>query len=166
MGSGLPGFPQDFSCPAVLGNSTREPAFFRLLDFHRLWLAFPNHSTRVLVCNSPTGLHSNQVEPHNPESTTHADFDVQLGFGCFPFARHYLGNRGFFLFLGVLRCLTSPRWPHAGYEFTRVTTQHYPRRVSPFGDLRIKACLQLTGAYRSLPRPSSPSDAKASTIRS
>jgi hypothetical protein len=46
-----------------------------------------------------------------------------------------------------------------------VMTQHDLRRVSPFGYLRVKACLQLTGAFRSLPRPSSPSDAKASTMR-
>ena len=35
--------------------------------------------------------------------------------------------------------------------------------VSPFGNLRIKACSQLPGAYRSVPRPSSPVHAKAST---
>ena len=36
-------------------------------------------------------------------------------------------------------------------------------RVSPFGYLRIKVCWQLPSAYRSLPRPSSSLDAKAST---
>ena len=36
--------------------------------------------------------------------------------------------------------------------------------VAPFGDPRVDACLRLTGAYRSLPRPSSPSCAKASTV--
>jgi hypothetical protein len=36
--------------------------------------------------------------------------------------------------------------------------------VSPFGDPRIEACLQLPEAYRSLPRPSSPTNAKASTM--
>ena len=35
--------------------------------------------------------------------------------------------------------------------------------VPPFGDLRIKACVPLPEAYRSLPRPSSPDDAKAFT---
>ena len=35
--------------------------------------------------------------------------------------------------------------------------------VSRFGDPRIKAYLQLPEAYRSLSRPSSASDAKAST---
>ena len=30
------------------------------------------------------------------------------GLGCFPFARHYLGNHCCFLFLQVLRCFSSP----------------------------------------------------------
>jgi hypothetical protein len=37
-------------------------------------------------------------------------------------------------------------------------------RVSPFGHPGITARLQLPQAYRSLPRPSSPLDAKASTV--
>ncbi len=37
------------------------------------------------------------------------------------------------------------------------------RWVSPFGNRRVKACSQLTDAYRSVPRPSSPVCAKAST---
>ena len=40
-----------------------------------------------------------------------------------------------------------------------------PEWVSPFGDPRVKACLRLTGAYRSLPRPSSTVGAKAFTVR-
>jgi hypothetical protein len=40
-----------------------------------------------------------------------------------------------------------------------------PKGVSPFGNPRIKARLQLTGAYRSLPRPSSTPGAKAFTVR-
>ena len=36
-------------------------------------------------------------------------------------------------------------------------------RVSPFGCPRIKACSQLPVAFRSVPRPSSPLNAKAST---
>ncbi len=48
----------------------------------------------------------------------------------------------------------------------RVMIRYDPNRVTPFGNLRVKACLQLTVAYRSLPRPSSSSRAKASTIRS
>ncbi len=42
---------------------------------------------------------------------------------------------------------------------------HDPTRVSPFGHPRIKACVQLPEAYRSLPRPSSSLSAKAFTMR-
>ena len=45
-------------------------------------------------------------------------------------------------------------------------TGHYSSRVSPFGNLRIKAYLQLPEAYRSLSRPSSAISAMASTLRS
>ena len=41
-------------------------------------------------------------------------------------------------------------------------TPNYRCRVSPFGYLRIKACVPLPEAFRSLLRPSSPDDAKAS----
>ena len=39
-----------------------------------------------------------------------------------------------------------------------------PCRVAPFGDLRIEAYVQLPAAYRSLSRPSSAPDAKASPL--
>ena len=57
-----------------------------------------------------------------------------------------------------------PPFAPPGLCIQPAVTGHDPRRVSPFGNLRIKACLQLPEAYRSLPRPSSPSDAKASTM--
>ena len=38
-------------------------------------------------------------------------------------------------------------------------------RVFPFGNLRIKVCSQLPEAFRNVLRPSSPLNAKASTIR-
>lgn len=41
--------------------------------------------------------------------------------------------------------------------------RYEPHQVTPFGNLRINACLRLSEAYRSLPRPSSPAGAKAST---
>ena len=41
---------------------------------------------------------------------------------------------------------------------------HGHGRVPPFGDPRVRGCLRLTAAYRSLPRPSSTSYAKASTV--
>ena len=40
-----------------------------------------------------------------------------FGLGSFPFARRYLGNRCFFLFLELLRCFSSPRFLLTPYRF-------------------------------------------------
>ena len=80
------------------------------------------------------------------------------------FARHYFRNHGCFIFLRVLRWFTSPGWLRHPMN-SDDALEDFPRGVAPFGNLRVKACLRLTGAYRSLPRPSSPSCAKASTVR-
>ena len=42
-----------------------------------------------------------------------------IGLGYFLFARHYSGNRNCFLFLGVLRCFSSPRQLQLRYVFAQ-----------------------------------------------
>src|SRR5574344_2990829 len=84
-----------------------------------------------------------------------------LGLGYSAFARHYLRNHNCFLFLRVLRCFSSPR-----SLFLLGSTWSSTKWVTPFGNLRINGRLHLPEAYRSLPRPSSPPRAKASTVRS
>jgi hypothetical protein len=82
-----------------------------------------------------------------------------------PFARHYSGNRDFlFLPPGTQMC-HFPGFPPPALCVQTGVTGHDPSRVSPFGDPCFKARLRLHTAYRSLPRPSSASGAKASTIR-
>jgi hypothetical protein len=85
------------------------------------------------------------------------------GLGSSLFARHYSGSRDFFPFLRLLRCFTSPACRHPPYVFrrghARITTRRFPH-----SEIRgSKADQRLTAAYRSRPRPSSASDAKAST---
>ena len=84
-------------------------------------------------------------------------------FGLFPFRSPLLRESlTCFLFLGVLRCFTSPGSLYPAYCIQREVIRHYPDGVPPFGNLRIKGCLRLPGAYRRLPRPSSPPSAKIS----
>ena len=84
---------------------------------------------------------------------------VAAGFGLLPVRSPLLRKLlTCFLFLGVLRCFSSPRW-------LSVECLDCSRRVSPFGYLRIWALMQLPAAFRSFTRPSSPGYAKASTIR-
>ena len=65
----------------------------------------------------------------------------------------------YFLFLGVLRCFSSPRLP----PYLCRNNSPSDCWVVPFGNPWIKDYLHLPKAYRSLSRPSSPPRAKAST---
>ena len=84
--------------------------------------------------------------------------------GCSLFARHYSGSRGFFPFLRLLRCFSSPACHYPPYVFrrehARITTRRFPHSEIPGS----KVGQHLTRAYRSRPRPSSALSAKASTV--
>ncbi len=87
------------------------------------------------------------------------------GLGSFPFARRYLGNRFFFLFLRLLRCFSSPGSPpYTIYSCT--DTWSLSMWVPPFRYPRIFGYLLLPAAFRSLSRLSSAPSAKASAARS
>ena len=90
---------------------------------------------------------------------------THTGLGSSAFARRYLRNRVFFLFLRVLRCFSSPGSPPYVMDW-RMDTWGLLMWVSPFRDLRINGYLLLPEAYRSLSRLSSALSAKASTLRS
>ena len=90
---------------------------------------------------------------------------THAGLGSSAFARRYLRNRCFFLFLRLLRCFSSPGSPPYVMDW-RMDDGGFLRRVSPFRYLRIDGYLLLPEAFRSLSRLSSALSAKASTLRS
>ena len=71
---------------------------FRVRDCHPLWPGFPACSAmhHIMSVDGPT---TPGVARDNP------------GLGYCAFARHYLRNRFYFLFLRVLRCFSSPGSP-------------------------------------------------------
>ena len=85
------------------------------------------------------------------------------GLASSAFARRYLQNRFFFLFLWVLRCFSSPGSPHIPIDSV-CDSRFFIACVPTFGNLRIEAYMQLPAAYRSLSRPSSAPNAKAFSI--
>ena len=87
------------------------------------------------------------------------------GLGSSAFARRYLRNRVFFLFLWLLRCFSSPGSLPYVMDW-RMDDRGLLCRVSPFRYLRIYGYLLLPEAFRSLSRLSSALSAKASTLRS
>lgn len=86
------------------------------------------------------------------------------GLGCSPFVRHYLGNHMLFSIPSGTEMFHFPECSSTHPMYSGAGCLGLPGRVSPFGNLRVKAYLPLSEAYRSLSRPSSPSDAKAFTL--
>ena len=71
-------------------------------------------------------------------SVRNPDGITTFGLAFFPFARRYLGNRFFFLFLRLLRCFSSAGIPPLCYFIHITVTMHEHSRVSTFGNLRVK----------------------------
>ena len=131
-------------------SGTRLTEFgFRLRGSHPLWPAFPYRSANLSCrCVGPQPRRINPSVCPLPRSlaTTcgiSVDFSsspyLDVSVQAVPFLRLFDSTQDD----SVLHC-----------------------RVSPFGNLRIKGCLRLPEAYRSLPRPSSAPDAKAFPLRS
>jgi hypothetical protein len=120
--------------PWYLGTDPRKPHPFRLQDCHLLRWVVPDPSTRNAVGNFPRGRQSPPDRPHNPDTTTLAGLH-RIGLGSSHFARRYSGNHGCFLFLGVLRCFTSPRSPrtpmYSVHDDQALPWPGCPIRISP-----------------------------------
>ena len=88
-------FPPGFTCPAVLWILIAASAF-RIRDFHPVLSAFPCCSAK---------LKHTHFSPNPDHIST-------IGLASSAFARHYLRNLGWFLFLALLRCFSSGGSPH------------------------------------------------------
>ena len=102
---------------------------FRLPDFHLLWLTFPDHSTNLKICNSLVHCKSTR-KSHNTSNAKIAVLNTLHGLGFFRFARRYSGNHCCFLFLKVLRCFSSLRYPKPAYIFSRLFLDFTRERLS------------------------------------
>jgi hypothetical protein len=145
--------------PSSLATAKARYSAFRttsesnsLQEFHLIFSAFPGKFDRT----SP-GSHMLRRTPHLPV------FSQRDSVWADPFS--LAANNGISIDF-------SSSW-YSDVSFPRVCVPcgtkgclaAVPLDWNPFGYLRIKDCLRLPGAYRSLPRPSSPSQAKPFTIR-
>ena len=126
------GFPQGFSCPAVLRSHWKEDCIFvygavtlfgRTFQTVRLTLPYP--SFHLAIFRPPfrgTGRPPGDCGPATPGSPFESP-----GLGCSEFARHYYRNHCCFLFLWVLRWFTSPgSLPAAMYSLRDDGCSHPP----------------------------------------
>ena len=164
MGGGPPQFPQGFPCPVVLGMKAQgDHSPFAYGAITLCGPPFQVGSARGRFCNSPRGPRTPPAFSHDPGGTTRAGL-AYLRFGLFPFRSPLLGESLLLSFPGGTEMFQFPPLAPPRLCIQRGVTRHYPRRVAPFGNPRIKGCLRLPGAYRSLPRPSSPPRAEASSM--
>ena len=119
----------------------------------------PTSQTVRLACWFLTPRPCGLLDPATP---LHASV---LGFRLFPFRSPLLRESIFLSSPGGTEMSHFPPLASSRLCIQRGMTGHDSRRVSPFGHPRVEAYLRLTEAYRSLSRPSSPSRAKASTVR-
>ena len=130
------------------GSSLME-VIFRLRDYHPLWLAFPYHSAKLFHrCVSPQPQRINPLVWPLPRSLATTS-GISVDFSSSP----YLD-------------VSVQAVPHLRLFYSTQVDRVLLCRVSPFGNLRINAYVQLPEAYRSLSRPSSAPDAKAFPLRS
>ena len=135
-------------------GTRRKPDVCRLPGCHRLWPIVPDRLTNSLIFYSPA---LRPGRPYNPDVQAHR-------FGLFRVRSPLLAESLLFSIPAGTEMVHFPALPSTGLCIQPGIPQHDSRWVAPFGHLRVEACLQLTEAFRSLPRPSSTSGAKAFTV--
>ena len=126
--------------PRYLGIQSRKSDSFRLPDFHRLWLRFPAHSAINQFCNFPTDPKLRPIKPHDTEYTTLSGFNIYSVWAV---------SISLAATLKITVVFSSWGYLDVSVHLVRLCSlciqlqmsRHYPRRVSPFRNLRIKACL-------------------------
>ena len=135
-------------------GTCREPAECRLRGCHPLWPIVPDRSTKPLIGNS---LVLHQTGPTTPPCK-------HDGLGYVRVRSPLLAESLLFSFPPGTEMVHFPGFAPPALFYSGSGTRVLLMWVPPFGNLRVKGCLLLTAAYRSLPRPSSPRSAKASTV--
>ena len=102
------------------------------------------------------------MRSRNPDDTTLTSLTYRR-FGLFPFRSPLLRESHWLSLPEGTEMVHFPSFAPFPLCIQGRVIRHDSDRVAPFGNPRVKDCLRLTGAYRSLLRPSSPIRAKAST---
>ncbi len=126
---------------------------FRLRACHALWLPFPEDSAKSQIGNSTV------ADPTTPETPK------CYGFGLFRVRSPLLSESRFLSFPSGTEMVHFPEFALARLCIQRVVLEVCSRGFPHSEISGYNACVRLTEAYRSLPRPSSPISAKASTVR-
>ena len=142
--------------PPYSGIIPRKSKCFHLRGYHPLWQTFPGPSISNWIFDFPTGLQTHQRLSRNTRTATLAGL-TQFKFRLFPFRSPLLWKSLLISFPEGTKMFQFPSLALTSLYIQEAVVQHDLYWVSPFGNPRIIESLLLSEAYRSLPRPSSPS---------
>ena len=104
-------FPQAIRVLRYSRMTIKELDRFKIQDYHLLWFFFPEDSSNspIFYSLSPSASCSIAQAKRARKITIilQPRYSCEYGLGFFAFARRYLRNSVWFLFLQVLRCFTS-----------------------------------------------------------
>ena len=143
----------------VPADSRRIPRVPRYSGYHYAQSRFAYRA--LTVCGGP--FQGPSARDHDTRSWSYYPDAAlrQRRFGLFPVRSPLLGESRLMSFPLGTEMFHFPRF--ASLTLCIQVRILLAQWVPPFGNLRIKVCSQLPEAYRSVPRPSSPLIAKAST---
>ena len=150
--------PDSRGIPRVPRYSGTCPASRHVVAYGALTLCGRSFQIVRLTCRLVTRRPCGLAGPTTPPC-------MHDGLGCSAFARRYWRNHYLFSLPAGTEMVHFPALSSLRLWIQRRILRNDPKGVSPFGNPRVKAHLQLTGAYRSLSRPSSTPGAKAFTVR-
>lgn len=121
------------------------------------WLS-QYHSTDLAFGNCPSGLQTAPKQPYYPDIRNACRL-ARIRFRLLPFRSPLLR-----VSLRFLLCPATEMFHFADFAPAVRGSPAFAGGVAPFGYPRVYGRLHLSGAFRSLPRPSSLSDALASSV--
>ena len=159
-------FTRAFPDPVLLGNSARRSLPFVYGAFTLCGAPFQNASTRYRLGNSLERLPPLQAGPTTPPQ--HRRQAVPLWrFRLIPFRSPLLGESRLLFFPRGTEMFQFPRFPPLGLFYSAQGDRAFTPAGFPHSEIHgSKPGRRLPVAYRSHPRPSSASGAKASTVGS
>ena len=124
---------------------------FRLQDFHLLRSIFPDRSARIEVCNSSTGPYTCPTGPTTPDEQRVWAYTQPVW--AIPVSLAATQGIAFAFFSSGYLDVSVPPVDFPFLWIQNGMTPHNRSRVSPFGNLRVTACL---AAHRSLSQLTTP----------
>ena len=162
LDGGPPRFPHERPSTWYSGGRSRSSIAFAYGAVTLSGLPFQAARLAIEFLTPPGSCRTLKIDSYNPNSETAATYRAE---SVWALPVSLATTQGMLSFPPATEMVQFAGLPPPGLFGSARGGLDFSSRVSPFGHLRINVCSRLPEAFRSLPRPSSASSAKASTLR-